>query len=235
MMGEYMGPIPKFAIVALLLSIFIAFSINPWVSFLLTKDLTEADREKHHEKKESKYDVRKIYVKFMEKYIVSSKEGAKKRKRFKFIFWLSLILVIVLPLYLGIFKARMLPKSNKDQIYLWIDGVRSDTADALLPIEKDVEKFFLQNDRLPKELKIVESVSSTIGTPFMGDFANLFRGGSQRFAEYNLSARINLIPKEEEKNRLKSEEFTIKIRPLLRASLLAKYPDIKIRLLEDPP
>lgn len=234
MMGEYMGPIPKFAIVALILSIFIAFSINPWVSFLLTKDLTEADREEH-KKKEFPFDVRKIYLRFMEKYIAPDIKSAKRRKRFKFIFWLSLVLIIFLPIYTGIFKARMLPKSNKDQVYLWIDGVRSDTADTMLPIEKDIERFFLQNKTLPKELQITENVSSTIGTPFMGDFANLFRGGSQRFEEYNISTRINLVPKEEEKNRMKSEEFTIKIRPLLRAYLLEKYPDIKIRLLEDPP
>ncbi len=235
MMGEYMGPIPKFAIVALILSIFIAFSINPWVSYLMTKDLTEADRENHHKKKESRYDVRKIYLKIMEKYITPTKEGKKRRKRFKFVFWISLVLVVIVPIYTGIFKARMLPKSNKDQVYLWVDGVRSDTADTMLSLEKDIEKFFLKNEKLPKDLQIVKNVSTTIWTPFMGDFANLFRGGSQRFAEYNLSARINLIAKEEEKNRLKSEEFAIKIRPLLRASLLAKYPDIKIRLLEDPP
>jgi hypothetical protein len=35
--------------------------------------------------------------------------------------------------------------------------------------------------------------------------------------------------------RLKSEEFVIKIRPLLRQYLLSIYPDLTIRLLEDPP
>jgi hypothetical protein len=32
-----MGPIPKFAIMALLISIAIAFTINPWLSFLGAK------------------------------------------------------------------------------------------------------------------------------------------------------------------------------------------------------
>jgi len=45
--------------------------------------------------------------------------------------------------------------------------------------------------------------------------------------------RINL---QESKNReMKSEAYVIAIRPLLREYLLAKYPDLKIRLLEDPP
>jgi len=56
-----------------------------------------------------------------------------------------------------------------------------------------------------------------------------------RNGENQLSARINLLPKESLKNRLSSEDYTIQIRPLLKDVLLAKYPDIKFRLLEDPP
>jgi multidrug efflux pump subunit AcrB len=79
-----------------------------------------------------------------------------------------------------------------------------------------------------------------MGQPFMWDFANLFRWWLNRFWENELSARINLVSPEEYKkknkiNRYSSEEFTIKLRPKLKKFLLKKYPDIKIRLLEDPP
>ena len=100
---------------------------------------------------------------------------------------------------------------------------------------KNIEKFFLQNKKLPKQLQITESLSSTVGTPFLSDFSNLFRGGLMRQNEYELSMRINLLPKEELSGRLNSENFTIQIRPLLRNFLLEKFPDIKLRLLEDPP
>lgn len=68
----------------------------------------------------------------------------------------------------------------------------------------------------------------------MWDFANLFRGWSQRIWEYQISSRINLTSKDEF-DRIKSEDYVIKIRPLLREFILNKYPDAKIRLLEDPP
>jgi len=45
--------------------------------------------------------------------------------------------------------------------------------------------------------------------------------------------RINLI--EKEKRDISSEQFAIQFRPLLRKYILSKYPDAKIRLLEDPP
>lgn len=53
--------------------------------------------------------------------------------------------------------------------------------------------------------------------------------------EYELSLRINLREKEVIKNRISSEVFSIEMRPYLRDALLKKFPDIKIRLLEDPP
>lgn len=229
MMGEYMWPIPKFAIVALLFSILIAFSVNPWISYI--------SKEKHtHKKKESvsKYDIRVWYIKFIEYFISQNEKTKNRRKIFKISFWISLILIVTLPVYFGIFKARMLPKSNKDQVYLWIDAPRGTSSEKMKKINSDISTFFFKEIK-EKKLDIVHSVSSTIWKPFMWDFANLFRGGWSRVWENQISSRINLISYEEEKNRLKSEQFVIDIRPLLRNYLLLKYPDIKIRLLEDPP
>jgi hypothetical protein len=48
----------------------------------------------------------------------------------------------------------MLPKSDKDQVYLWIDGARGTSVDTMLEINKDIEKFFLKNTQLPKDLNI---------------------------------------------------------------------------------
>lgn len=233
MMWEYMWPIPKFAIVALLFSIIVAFSINPWVSYITTKDIKEW--EKHPHKKESKWDIRKIYLKLMNIFIHDNTKGKRNRKIFKIFFWISLLFIIIAPIYTWIFKARMLPKSDKDQVYLWIDNLRWTNVDKMLEINKDIETFFLKNPSLSKELNIASSVSSTIGTPFMWDFANLFRWWSNRTEEYQISSRINLVTKEEFPERIKSEMYTFQIRPLLTKYLLERYPDVKLRLLEDPP
>lgn len=234
MMGEYMWPIPKFAIVALLFSILIAFSINPWVSYFTTKD-AQIWEDHHHKAKESKYDVRKWYLKYMQLFIKNTPKAKKARKGFKIIFWISLILVIITPIYAWIFKARMLPKSDKDQVYLWIDAPRGTSVEKMLDIEKEVSDFFLQNKNIPQELDIAESVSSAIGSAYMWDFANLFRGGMSRTSENQISSRINLISKEEHHDRIKSEYYTFNIRPYLTQYLLEKFPDVKLRLLEDPP
>lgn len=51
--------------------------------------------------------------------------------------------------------------------------------------------------------------------------------------EHQLTMRINLTHSAD--RDIKSEEYTIRIRPLLRDYLLARYPDLRIRLLEEPP
>ena len=48
-----------------------------------------------------------------------------------------------------------------------------------------------------------------------------------------ISMRINLESTEE--RNIKSEEYAIKIRPLVKNYLYSRYPDVKFRLLEDPP
>ncbi len=65
MMWEYMWPIPKFAIMALVVSVFIAFAINPWISYIWAKDVNESDRNNHEIKKISNFDIRIIYLSFI--------------------------------------------------------------------------------------------------------------------------------------------------------------------------
>lgn len=240
MMWEYMGPIPKYAIFALLVSLVISLTINPWLSFLWAKDIQSCEEKNNKKIPKIKFDPRKYYLSFMEKFLLETPQSHKKRKRFKMFFWLSLFVIILAPIYLWIFKARMLPKSDQNQIYVWIDAQRSTSAQEMKKIEQDMSNFFLKNETLPANLKIVENISSSIGQAFMWDFANLFRGGSQRISENQISSRINLIDGNEYKKefwekRITSEAYTIKIRDIFKDYMLSRHPDIEVRLVEDPP
>ena len=270
MMWEYMWPIPKFAIMALLISLLIAFTINPWLSYLWAKDVVIWEiniNNKVAKKKKSRFDIRKYYLSFMKKFLNKDDKARKKRKLFKFVFWLTLIVILVWPIMWWIFKARMLPKSNQDQIYLWIDAPRWWNVSKMELVKDDVEEFFKQykphpnpllweeREQIQKKvasfssegegiqgwgLDIVQNTSVTIGQAFMWDFANLFRGWLSRIWENQLSAKINLISSSEYKektwnDRLISEKYTIQIRPIFREYILSKYPDLEVKLLEDPP
>ncbi|OIO76412.1 hypothetical protein AUJ87_03050 [Candidatus Gracilibacteria bacterium CG1_02_38_174] len=228
MMGDYMKPIPVFASIALTASLFVAFSLNPFLAISLHND----KKKGNHEHKEGKFLA--WYGRFLGKYINESDATVKKRTMLKLGFWIALFAILVAPIMLDIFKARMLPKADKNQVYLWIDAPREMTAQDMKKIGEDASNFLLcKTEKVSKEFCLTESVSTSVGDRFLGDFANLFRGGTNRTQENQISMRINL---EESKFRdMKSEAYVIAIRPLLRAYLLQKYPDLKLRLLEDPP
>ena len=227
MMGDYMGPIPVFASIALSASFFIALSINPFLAYYLHSDM-----HGHVEKKESRIIV--WYGQLLARYTGNDVHAKKRRRRMRMIFWAGLATVIMVPILTNIFLVRMLPKANVDHVYLWVDTPRDRDAQYTEGIARLATDTILDHStHLPSDLRIAESVSSTVGMPFLGDFANLFRGGSARTGENQLSIRINLLPKDQ--RTLSSEEYTIRLRPLLRDTLLTRYPDARIRLLEDPP
>jgi hypothetical protein len=78
---------------ALVISLIIAFTINPLLSYLGAKDITEKNRT-IKQKKEVKYDIRKYYLSFMKLFIRDDKKSNKKRFIFKLVFWISLIIFI---------------------------------------------------------------------------------------------------------------------------------------------
>lgn len=230
MMWDYMKPIPIFASIALIASLFIAFSINP---FLASK-FCKWDNCSSHENNNKEPKIISKYWNIISKYISDNVNTSKSRKRLKYIFWTMLFIIIISPIMLWIFKARMLPKADKNQVYIWIDAPRDYSVNKTKIIEKALSNFLLwKTQKLPSELNIVEDVNSTIWDKFLWDFANLFRWWSNRMMANQISSRINLTPNK--KRNITSEEYVIEIRPLIKNFLYNKYPDIKFRLLEDPP
>lgn len=70
--------------------------------------------------------------------------------------------MIIFPIAVGIFKARMLPKSNQNQVYLWIDMPREYTVHNGEEVVQEVENFLLSKKKLPKDLQITDNISSTV-------------------------------------------------------------------------
>jgi len=94
----------------------------------------------------------------MKKFLDDTKKADKNRKIFRLSFWISLLLILVVPIYFGIFKARMLPKSNQNQIYLWIDAPRDYSASKTQKIEKDLTNFLTKSPKID----YIENITSTI-------------------------------------------------------------------------
>lgn len=241
MMGDYMKPIPIFASIALTASLVVAFSINPFLASFLHK----AGSAENHEHRE--WGFLRWYGRKLQIFITRESKTERMRSWLKRGFWISLIIILVVPIMLDVFKARMLPKADKSQVYLWIDAPRNTSIEKTTEIAHAAESFLVGYKKtgwsvsgethleriLREDLRIVENVSTSIGDRLPADFANLFRGWNNRLMEHQISMRINL--KNAADREMKSEEWVIAVRPLLEETLRERYPDIKIRLLEDPP
>lgn len=68
---------------------------------------------------------------------------------------------------------RMLPKSDQNQIYIWVDMPESATFDKTETLARDLHDLLLQEP-------LVERVAYWVGLPPSPDFANVFRGASDR-------------------------------------------------------
>lgn len=229
MMWEYMEPIPWFGFIAFIASTLISLTINPFISYYSYKDIP-SQREKHIEFKQDSW-IKRFYLKIVWYFLHHDDKIARKRFRiFKYSFWLALILIIVIPISLWIFKARMLPKSDQNQVYLWIDIPENKNHHEIEDVRVLASDFIEKKSSLSY---MVDSISYTSWQAFVSDFANLFRWGSSRMWENQLSMRINL--KKDLENRLTSEEYVISLRKELVEILTFYNPGVKIRLLEDPP
>lgn len=218
MMGPYMGPIPFFIPVALVMALFISYSINPWMASILINKNQADDRKKVG-----------AFEKLGMKFIHSYREMIKgllhsKKKRVSFLLGLFFILLAVSSFpFIKLVKFRMLPKANVDQFFLYVDLPENSPLEKTYSISKALEKKLLSFS----EVKMVQSY---VGTPPIIDFNGLFKGVSARQNPHQATLRVGLLPDDE--RELTSEQLVLKWRVLLRKEV---SDDVILQLIEDPP
>lgn len=227
MMGPYMGPIPFFVPVALIFSLLIAFSINPFLSSVLLKAKTtkkeKANRSFFKLKKQTaiwKWKIMNTYKKLLSRLFLDR----ALRKKVLLITFVVFLAAMVLP-FIGIVKFRMLPKADRDQFYIYLDFPEGTSVHKNKVVVDSLDDFLL------KEKEIV-SLQNFVGVAPVIDFNGLFKGSSARVGGNYTSIKVNLTHHDDRK--IKSEKLVQELRPKIYKHL-AKYPDLKIKLIEDPP
>lgn len=217
MMGPYMRPIPFFVSASMLLSLFLAFTVNPALTAIIG-----AKNSKYHDNFFTKAIKRleNVYARTLQKLI-----SAKKKRRSVIA---GVFLLFLLSLSLPAFKLvqfRMLPKADKDQFYAYLDLPPDVTIAKTDNISRILEKSVLS---FPE----VKSVESTVGTAPLTDFNGLFRGSFARVGENQATLKIDLVSEKERKKT--SEELASEMREILLQSLQDE-PGAELKIVEDPP
>ncbi len=219
MMGPYMGPIPFFVPVALIGSLVIAYSLNPFLISRLVKAKVEEKQSRAHASEPSRS------ARFYESYkrfltAIISRKVLRRSVMSGSI--LLVLLAVSLPAVQAV-KFRMLPKDDKEKMYVYID-YPDDTAlvDTLEKSERIEDKILEHED--------VASVQTFVAASPITDFNGMFRGVSGRTGKNQATIKINLY----ENRANKSEEVALDLRPELQESI-DMFKDAKLTIVEDAP
>ncbi len=217
MMGPYMSPMPIGASIAMLLSLFVALTITPYLGYHLLNE-----KEKQHEKEEQGHQtswIYKIYNKF-EKPLL---DNSKKR-------WLVLGLTLVLLFgSVGMFftksvAVKMLPFDNKNEFQVVIDMPEGTTLERTSAVAKEISQYLTT---VPE----VVNYQNYIGTSAPITFNGLVRHYDLRGGSNMADIQVNLLNKTDRDEQ--SHAIAKRIRPAIQA--IAQKHHANVKIVEVPP
>ncbi len=134
MMGPYMSPMPIGASIAMLLSLFVALTVTPYLGFHLLK---VKDTQEHKEEQGLETGlIYKIYKKIEQPLLDS------KSKRWTMMgVTVVLLLISVLAFFTKWVAVKMLPFDNKNEIQLVIDMPEGTTLERTAAVTKDISQY----------------------------------------------------------------------------------------------
>ncbi|MGB4972728.1 MAG: efflux RND transporter permease subunit [Cyclobacteriaceae bacterium] len=217
MMGPYMSPMPIGASIAMILSLFVALTITPYLGYhlLKEKDTKESKEEEVHEQGW----IYKIYHKIEQPFLDS------KVKRFVML-GITVVLLIgsVSLFFTKTVAVKMLPFDNKNEFQVVIDMPEGTTLERTAVVTKEIAQLI---SSVPE----VVNYQNYIGTSAPITFNGLVRHYDQRGGSYMADIQVNLLNKEDRSRQ--SHEIASAVRPNIQ-KIAAKY-GANVKIVEVPP
>ena len=217
MMGPYMSPMPIGASIAMLLSLFIALTVTPYLGYHLLK-VKEGEENKEANGVENNR-IYKVY-KRIELPLLNS---GKKR-------WIVLggTLVLLIISTMGFFTkwvaVKMLPFDNKNEIQLVIDMPEGTTLERTSAVTQEIAQYI-------KTVPEVVHYQSYVGSSAPITFNGLVRHYDMRGASNTADIQLNLLSKD--KRNAQSHDIAKRIRPEIQR--IASAYNANVKVVEVPP
>ncbi len=214
MMGPYMRPMALNVPVAMAMSLLVAFTITPWMSYYILRS-QYGKGEEHAAEGSMLRAYRRMLGVFLDR--------AKAR-------WLLALGIVALAVFAGLLALtgavplKMLPYDNKSEFLIVLDLPEGSTLEKTDRAVRDLEQHL---SRLPE----VVDCESYVGSAGPIDFNGLVRRYNLRSGPQLADLRVNLIPKKERTE--KSHELILRLRRDLER--IAAQHGAAIKLVEMPP
>ena len=218
LMGPYMSPMPIGASIAMLLSLFVALTITPYLGYIFLREKDKKGEEKVEKPLEETF-IYRVYHKFENPLI----ENKKTR-------WLFLGITFLLLLgSIGMFftksvAVKMLPFDNKNEFQVVIDMPEGTTLERTGVVAKEIAQYL--NTR-PE----VVNYQSYVGTSAPITFNGLVRHYDMRGGSNMADIQVNLLDKGD--RSAQSHEIASLLRPEIQR-IGNKY-NANVKIVEVPP
>ncbi|HUH35734.1 MAG TPA: efflux RND transporter permease subunit [Moheibacter sp.] len=217
MMGPYMSPMPIGASIAMLLSLFIALTVTPYLGYHLLKVKDKEENKENQGIENSK--IYKIYQKLALPLLKN------KGIRGLTLGITSVLLVVSMMAFFAQWVAvKMLPFDNKNEIQVVIDMPEGSTLERTSAVTQDIAQYL-------KTVHEVVNYQSYVGSSAPITFNGLVRHYDLRGASHTADIQVNLLNKDDRK--IQSHDIAKKIRPGIQ-EIAGKY-GANVKIVEVPP
>ena len=219
MMGPYMAPMPIGASIAMILSLFVALTITPYLGFIFLREKDKKDKKKKVHKPLEETFIYKVYNKFELPLI----ENAKIR--WAFLGGTFLVLFATIGLFFNNSVAvKMLPFDNKNEFQIVIDMPEGTTLERTAVVTKEISQY------LKTQVEVVD-YQSYVGASAPITFNGLVRHYDLRGGSNMADIQVNLTDKHDRKKQ--SHEIASLMRPAIQK--IAKKFNANVKIVEVPP
>ena len=217
MMGPYMSPMPIGASIAMILSLFVALTVTPYLGYHL---LQEKDNQVHKEEEGLETSrIYKIYKKVEQPLLNNS-------KRRNIMLGITVVLLIgsVLMFFTKSVAVKMLPFDNKNEFQVVIDMPEGTTLERTAVVAQEISQYLTT---IPEVVNYQNYIGSSAPITFNGLVRHYdLRGGSNM-----ADIQVNLLHKEDRK--LQSHDIAKEVRPNIQK--IAKKYGANVKIVEVPP
>ncbi|WP_347374934.1 efflux RND transporter permease subunit [Aequorivita sp. Q41] len=219
LMGPYMSPMPIGASIAMILSLFIALTITPYLGYIFLREKEEKGKAPKPEKPLEETFIYRIYSKFETPLI----ENKKTR-----IIFLGITVVMLLGSVMMFFTksvaVKMLPFDNKNEMQVVIDMPEGTTLERTAVVAREIGQYLSTQP-------LVVNYQNYVGTSAPITFNGLVRHYDLRGGSNMADIQVNLVSKDDRK--LQSHDVAKLIRP--RIQEIGKKFGANVKIVEVPP
>jgi multidrug efflux pump subunit AcrB len=219
LMGPYMAPMPIGASIAMILSLFVALTITPYLGYIFLREKEKAGKVKKVEKTLEETFIYKIYNKY-ERPLLEN-----KTKRWLFLGLTFAVLIGTMLLFFTKSVAvKMLPFDNKNEFQVVIDMPEGTTLERTGVVTQEITQYLSTRPE-------VVNYQNYIGTSAPITFNGLVRHYDLRGGSNMADIHVNLIDKKE--RSAQSHDIAKLLRPDIQ-KIASKY-NANVKLVEVPP